>query len=207
MLRVLSFAALAVPLLACLTGGDPPGEYYGTYEITGVLRANECGAAVPALDPFSFKVELRTEDGTGLWRTVDGPLTYGVVRDNVWEFDTTATIPVYEGNPTEGTPGCALTQVETIMLEETAPESDDAGMPDDGGMHDAGAPDVGTDDSEDNEDGLVMTGTSVITYTPTAGSNCTPSLVIAGGPFDALPCALEYDLSVVPTDPLFGDPD
>lgn len=191
MTRLLSLVALAIPLLACLTGeNEPPGEYYGTYEITGVLTANECGAAVPALNPFTFRVELRTDGGAALWRRPQAPLTYGVVRDGVWEIDSTATVPVYDADPSIGLAGCALTQVESIVLEELLADLD-AAMPD-GGASDAGP-----------SDEIQMQGTTTITYTPTAGSDCSPTLVTYGGPFDSLPCALHYELSVVPSEPIF----
>ena len=192
MTRLLSLAALAIPLLACLTGNEPPGEYYGTYEITGVLTENECGAAVPALNPFTFRVELRTDGGAALWRRPEAPLSYGIVREGVWEIDSAATLPVYEADPTTGMLGCALTQAESIVLEELVADQD-AAIPD-GGGGDAG---------EEMGDALTMQGTTTITYTPTAGSDCSPSLVTFGGPFDALPCALHYELSVVPTESIF----
>lgn len=190
MTRLLSLAVLAIPLLACLTGGDPPGEYYGTYEITGVLTANECGAAVPALDPFTFRVELRTDGGSAMWRRQQAPLIYGVVRDGVWEIDSTATLPVYEADPATGVVGCALTQAESIVLEELVADLD-AALPD-GGPMDAGEP----GDTQ-------MQGTTTITYTPTPGSDCSPTLVTYGGPFDALPCTLHYELSIEPSEPIF----
>ena len=193
MVRTVSFVAIAFPLLACLTGGEPPGEYYGTYEITGVLLENQCGAGVPALNPFSFKVELRTDGSAALWRRPQAPLTYGIVRDGVWEIDTSATLPVYEADPIAGTPGCALTQTESIVLEELEMDLDTA-MPD-GAMPDAAMPDAGAHNA--------MSGTTTITYTPTPGSDCSPSLVTFGGPFDSLPCALRYELSVAPAEPIF----
>ena len=38
---------------------------------------------------------------------------------------------------------------------------------------------------------------------PAAGSDCGPSLAVNGGPFNALPCSVEYTFDGVSIDPVF----
>lgn len=207
----LSVLILATPLLACLSGGEDAaeGENMGSYLFTGVLEANECGAAAPVLDTVEFRVQLRNDRGQAIWRRPDAPVTYGTVLGDTWTIQTSTSTPLYET--------CSMTQTETIIVTADTIAADagpaDAG-PDDAGASDPGEGDAGEGDAHVDLDGGAsdaappppqydFAGTHVIRVTPDAGSDCSPSLATYGGPFPALPCEVRYRLSGVPTDPLF----
>lgn len=173
--------ARAIAVWVCLLGGcapQYPGEALGSFDVTGHLEANACGAAaVPALDPLRFAVELRVRGAEAFWRRPDFPVVSGSARDGTYRFRTQARIVALAGDPDPdfGHPGCTLLQTETV---EVTIEGTDL---------DAGSPDAGPTT-------LTLTGTNAIDFTPEPGSDCAPLASAAGGPFLALPCGLDYAL-------------
>ncbi len=195
----LALIVLAIPLLACVADDeedsedDPLGELVGTFEIEGRLVENECGStALPAMDPLTFRVELRHDEGVAIWRRPSAPITYGTIHEGQWRIEASTVVPVFDPNPETGHPGCALTQIARFALDEMHAEDPDAGT--DGGL-DGGA-DGGIQASIEAFD-----GESTIQLVPYPGTDCTPALALLGGPFLTLPCTVTYDVEATPTDP------
>lgn len=193
-LLILMGCMLAFPLSGCPV--DPSGEVVGTYNVTGSLVENSCGStAFAAQDPIDFVVELRAEDhGPAYWRRPTAAIVNGSHTGDVYRFRTEVPVTLYGADPTTGTPGCTLAQVETILVTAKASEAGDGGVstPNDQGRADAGA-----------ASGEIFRGESVIELVPTAGSNCLRAVALSGGPFLTLPCRVEYDLSGASRSPVF----
>jgi len=155
--------------------------------VTGSLVANSCGStAFNAVNPLSFVVELRSEDhGPAYWRRPNAAIVNGSHTGDDYRFRTELAVQLYPADVNTQTPGCTLAQIETIQVTAKSAEGD-GGVPNDLGtaMGDAGVP-----------ASSAFRGTSVIELVPTAGSNCLGAVAIGGGPFLALPCRVEYDLS------------
>ncbi|HJL04547.1 MAG TPA: hypothetical protein RMH85_02485 [Polyangiaceae bacterium LLY-WYZ-15_(1-7)] len=187
LVRAFALLALALPGLACLTPGadGPAGEPVGSFVFEAQLEANECGAAaVPAMDPFTYRAELRRDEGMAIWRRPDAPVVYGTIdTEDTWTLSTTTTIPVWEPDPTTGDPGCALDQTETLSFRVVEGE---------------GSPDAATTQAT-----RVEGGTQEIRFIPSIGTNCSAALRVTGGPFDTLPCSVRYTFDAEPTAPLF----
>jgi len=187
-------ALVALPLLILALGCEPqghPGVSIGTFQITGSLDQNGCGAAVPALDPISFSVELRDDLGRGVWVQDEGPIQTGIrMPDGAYRFRYGATVPVIAPQP--GYRGCNLQQVEFIEVRIEPYESDGEEEPP------IRTP-IGGEDADggvvvENDIDLALEGLSEIQYTPTSTSDCSPLPVVNGGPWAALPCTLTYTL-------------
>lgn len=204
----LSVVLAFLGLLGASGGCEPrvhPGQTLGTFQVVGSLDANGCGAAVPALDPIAFEVEVRDDRGRGIWVRGDGPIQTGVqLPDGAYRFRTGATVPVISAQP--GYRGCNLQQVEMIEVHVT-PTTSIALAGEDGGLQ----PDAGTADADAGADGGVperameLSGISEIQYTPTSTSDCSPLPVVNGGPWAALPCTLRYTLFGTGTGPMPED--
>ena len=194
--------AAVVPLLAACTP-QYPGEAVGSFDVTGRLEVNECGAsAVPARDPLSFAVEVRERGPEAFWRRSGLPVVSGTVRDDGnYRFRTVALIPVFAADPDPdfGHAGCNLVQTEIVdVVLSNAPPDADAGAETDAGPG-MDAPDAGAQEPEPD---LQLAGTSTIDLAPEPGSDCTPLMAVAGGPFVALPCGIDYTLEGAPRSPL-----
>ena len=192
---------LAVSVLACLAepsdDTDPLGDPYGTYAIGGHLLENQCGEGVPALDPISFDVDLGRLGETSVWRQDGAPLAYGTVSsDGTWEVRQTVVQNVFDADPLTGAAACALTQTEVLRLKGPPLPPPGSGPMDaaagDSSPLDGGVPGAGNVAAAGAE---TMEGSLEITFVPTAGSDCTPSLAAYGGPFAALPCSVRYELT------------
>jgi hypothetical protein len=213
---------LAIPLLACLATPAPEGDLVGDYVVEGVLEANECGAAVPANDTITLRVQIRRDGDLASWRTPAGGVVRGTHSDGDYAFSVASTIPLFEGDPEVGTAGCSLDQIERIEVgamvvsedagvvdagEVDAGEVDagevDAGEVDAGEVGDAGVPEAGQDADAAVATTTSFSGRSILRYRPSAGSSCAPALAIYGGPFDELPCEVRYRLQSSPSEPLF----
>ena len=193
-LLILMGCMLGLPLAGCPV--DPSGEAVGTYDVTGSLVENSCGStAFAAQDPVEFVVELRAEDhGPAYWRRPTAAIVNGSHTGDVYRFRTEVPVTLYGPDPTTGTAGCTLAQVETILVTAKTSEVGDGGV---GTPNDQGSADAGAAESD------LFRGQSVIELVPTAGSNCLGAVAVAGGPFLALPCRVEYDLSGASRTPVF----
>lgn len=183
---------LAVHSLA-LAACEPrwPGESVGSFDVVGTVREHGCGpSAVPVIDPLRFPVELRADRG-GLvyWRRLRAPLVQGTrSASGEYRFEAIGSVMVIEPSPDEGVVGCALDQHEVIAVEVESADPTDAGPTE---------PDAGAAPAP-----LRLEGEHRITYTPVAGSDCTPLLAAGGGAFLALPCEVTYELAGTERDPL-----
>lgn len=178
---------LAIVALGCAP--QYPGEPVGSFEVVGRLEENACGAAIQALDPVTFRVELREEQGQAFWRRPDFPVVSGTALDGTYRFRSQARIVVIAADPDPdfGHPGCTVTQSEVVevILE---PVDSDAGAP----TADAGEPE---------EPSMHLEGTHTIDIAPDVGSSCAPATAALGGPFLALPCSVDYTLEGTPSAP------
>jgi hypothetical protein len=192
--RVATVLLLACP--AACTPPDYPGESRGFYHVVGVLRGNSCGAAVPALNPLVFDVEVRGDGGQGFWRRASIAPVSGVLRDdNTFEFIVPSRVGVTAPRPEIGDPGCVLDQHErmTGALKGNHTSSSTDGAITDSGVDDAGV-DAATGESATIDHAPKLEGSSVIALSPSAGSSCAGVLVAQGGVFSALPCSVDYAL-------------
>lgn len=189
--------APACSILLLLAGCpmELPGESVGTFAVQGRLDDNQCGAeAVPARDAVEFPVEIRLDEGHATWRRPDAPLISGeVTSDGAYEFEAESRLDVLEGDPAQGRPACVLIQREVVTVRILGGATvTDAAAPADAGPAD---PDGGT--ARDAE----LEGTHSVELSPVSGSDCTPVLAVAGGPFRELPCALQYELDGTEREP------
>ncbi len=186
--------ALSSLLLALVTlGCEPPtqpGASVGTFQISGSLDANGCGAAVPALDPIAFGVEIRDQSGRALWLMDDQPVQEGIrMPDGTMRFRSGTTVPVLAPGPDYR--GCSLQQVELVEVQVTSADAD-------AGVADASIADAGDAGSAA---ALEIRGVNEIQFTPTIDSDCSPLPVQNGGPWAALPCTISYSLFGTGTGP------
>jgi hypothetical protein len=202
--RACSLCVICLWLAGCEVP-ERPGELVGRYDVTGALVRNECGAsALPINDPLSFEVEIRDDQGTGIWYLAEPPSISGALgADGAFHFthnqraeveapgtrtvtdpddpnDFLAPEPDIEVNVA----GCQMGIVESI---DGALFRDSRG---DGGI---GAP--GAVESGDGEVFADLTATNMIEVSVMPGSDCKKSLAANGGPFLALPCVAEYQLT------------
>ena len=187
-----------VVILGCsIFESNPPGTSHGTFLIHGDLIENECGSsAVPALDPLVFSLELRSDGELAYYKRTDAPLAYGVVRRGEWKFQSRELLPVYGADPTIGRGACSLQQHEKFVLREIVqvPPSDAALTESDAAVNDAALDGI---DANVSSKGQIesLEGETVITFSPSAGSDCSASRRERGGPFLTLPCTIRYALS------------
>lgn len=202
--RVCSLCVLCLWLAGCEVP-ERPGELVGRYDVMGALMRNECGStALPANDPLSFEVEIRDDQGTGIWYLAEPPSISGSLdAEGAFHFQNNQqTEVVAPGTRTVVDPedpndflrpepdihvnvaGCQMGILETI---DGALRRDARG---DGGID---APSV--DDSGDGEVLADLSATNTIEVSIVAGSDCKASLAANGGPFLQLPCIAEYQLT------------
>jgi len=172
-LRYALLAGLLVIFGAACEPPDYPGESLGSFRIEGTLEANTCGVdAVPAFANLVFESELRMDGSTPYWRR-DGLLPVGgVVRsDGRLEFEFRQTFPLGP-NPDGTGERCYLTQTEHVLVVLLGDED---------GVSDAGVPPG-------------LEGTNGIHWAPASDTECAYVTVASGGPFEALPCDVDYAL-------------
>lgn len=183
-----------------------PGEHVGAYSVSGELTENSCGsAAVPAVDPLQFKVEVRDHQGTGLWVQGAPPGRPGKLEeDGVFRFrlESRYNVPGKPAEPVEmliytdieklADPAtydnldrkpaqpCQLLVSETVEGRLLADDREQAGGS-------ASRPKPSTGDRVD------LIGENEIAIRA-AGGDCSLVLADNGGPFDDLPCRVHYEL-------------
>lgn len=173
--------AIRTSLVALAVGGlcgacdppPPPGELVGRYRIDGTVRADSCGPGLGARRTIAFTVEVREDDGTGYWLFGDREPRPGRLDDDGnFSFEQRGGWTLVEPRPDVGYGGCRVAQLETI----------------DGRLGRLGA---GADAGDDS----ALSGTNTIDVVPLQGDDCSPALGAQGGPFLALPCRVQYELS------------
>ncbi len=191
---------LAVLCFAIGACGPPnyPGEKIGEFALVGALIENTCGhSALPAVDPLQFSAELRADGPNAYWRSTSDrrPIVNGIIDDEGGvRFSTRTSILVWPRDVQAGIAGCSFNQEESIVGTVVLPPDVDAGEGD-GGLGDGGNLDAGDSDGGAGPMPPRFTGTNRITFSPTAGSDCSAALSAAGGPFLAIPCELSYALA------------
>lgn len=204
-------ARALLPSLIVAAGGctlpEPPGELVGEYAVDGTLMLNSCGTeAVPAVDPLRFQVQLRDDEGVGLWLMAPPPRSGMLTTDGAFEFELERFYPVdpdpnqrvspellttdpeayvdevsldrFDPAAANAGPGCTLRVVERIegVLNRRLVDVQD--------METAALGDPDADLVADNR----------IEVRAASGSNCSFVMQEAGGPFEELPCELRYTL-------------
>lgn len=171
------------------------GDAVGQYEVRGALAENTCAEGYPAPNDLYFHVELRDDvSGTGHWKLPNAAISSGQLDLGAGTFRFENRQEVVGIAPSPGVAGCMLARVEVVSGTLSA-------MPSDGGPSDAGTADGGDADAGDGggaprqpgEDRF--TGTTEITVSATAGSECSGLIDPSQGGFATLPCTIRYDMS------------
>lgn len=166
-----------------------PGERVGVYRVIGTLEENSCGSTgLAAPDPLSFKVEIRDEQGVGVWAVQEKPFIQGSIKNNgdfLFRLEDRFSIRPPQPDPAtklyfdpesyREPDECHLSQVEVIKGTIARGASSN--------VHDAGA-----------DAGLDFIGEDIIEIRTLSGADCAKLLASAGGPFVALPCRATYTL-------------
>jgi hypothetical protein len=194
---------------------EPAGELVGAYRIRGALMENSCGsAALPAADPLNFDVQIRTQNGSGLWLVAAPPPQLGsLTNDGDFRFERQSSYEVGERMPVE-----LLVEMDIERLSD--PEAarqlgDDGGQPcrltvdervsgtllRDSREEDSDGADEAADDERAGSSGADLIGENEIAVRVAAGTDCRASLEDNGGPFERLPCEVRYELEGELIDP------
>lgn len=192
-------ATAALLVLTGCVAVEPPGELVGAYAVTGTLLENTCGEGLPAVDPMTFEVELREDEGLGYWLVAPPARLGHLSASGEFSFEVERSYTVTGGRPPEIT-------IETdpeLALDPERVEREQ--MPTDCTLvvselvEGAVARDPAASDTDPSEPALV--GRNEIAVRATAASRCAALLVAAGGPWEALPCHVLYDLEGESTTP------
>jgi hypothetical protein len=167
MARWLPSLSAALVAVAMGAGCDPntlPGTSLGTYSVTGTLTMNSCGAGAMAPDPWTFSVQM-SEDGSTLY----------------WSSESEGQTPL--SAPIDASSRAILTSVVQQNVDGTAQL--------------AGPCLLERDDTIDLTLGSgspppTFSGTITYTFLAAANSDCGDQLSVTGGPYDTLPCTIEY---------------
>ena len=199
----LLLALASVPVFALSTACRPaaqPGTPVGTFAITGTLQDNACGDGFQPELTIAFSAELRRTDSVAYWKMGDRPATSGTIDANGnFRFRSQSLIEAWPADPANGIVGCRLLQTETISgrvnaLSESDVDASDSGRADAGATQgDAGRRDAGRGET------MELTATNTIDIAASPGSDCSPAVVFAGGPFTSLPCRASFSLDGLAT--------
>ncbi|MFK7986935.1 MAG: hypothetical protein AB8I08_13000 [Sandaracinaceae bacterium] len=196
--------ALAVLLLgfASCRPTQLAGSAVGQYEVIGALTENTCAEGYPAPADLYFHVELRDDaSGTGHWKLPNAGISSGQLDLSAGTFRFEDRQEVVGIAPSPTARGCTLARVEVVSGTLSATPND-AGTPDagandagrDASTGDGGAGDAGADEPRlPGEDRFV--GTTVVTVSPTPGSECGALLDPSQGGFPVLPCSITYAMT------------
>jgi len=188
-----------------------PGELVGAYRINGALIENTCGSsAVPAADPLRFNVEIRKQDGSGLWLVTSPPGHLGSLADDGdFSFQSQAT---YDVGAQARRPVELLVEMDIERLadpEAAQQQGEDRTQPcrlgvteriagtllrDNLADEDGGSDTSVAEDDDERPDGSAdLIGENEIAIRVASG-DCRASLDDNGGPFERLPCEVRYEL-------------
>jgi hypothetical protein len=162
-----------------------PGTPLGTFNVTGTLASNTCGAGQNAPNPWTFQVQLSLDGSVLYWWDGDAgdPYLSGVLSGGVASFDDSET----GYDPADASASCAQTSNGNWYNPQTsAPCTPPAGCT--MTRSDAYAITLGSTKT-------TFTGTLGYTFTVASGSDCSSQLSSAGGTYDVLPCTLTYSLT------------
>ena len=196
---------LVLLLLVAAVGCQKPatkasGLLVGVYAIDGALIENTCGqAALPAVDPLRFEVEIRRNDRVGYWQTDKQPQQLGEIEDD-GEFrfrqEQTKLVSKMRVARNDLEPGDFASGQEDFDLKTTTcamkiRETIEGTLARTFVWSDAGEPELDDSAPRPKHD---LTGDNRIEVTATDDSNCSASLAVFGGPFANLPCVAHYAL-------------
>lgn len=192
---------LVLPLLAIAGGAcqaKPPGDLVGDYAINAELMENTCGdAALPLADALEYRVQVRRDGRTAYWMIGSPPGNQGVYSGGEVSFEREERFMV--GDDSEPVDP-ELAELDPIALYGYDP-FDPTAEPDDGETfctlivrESIDATVLLEDGSEADDDELALEGINTIEMSATRDSECRSVLEAAGGPFEQLPCAAEYQI-------------
>lgn len=190
MRRLALFASclLGLTAFAACRPTQLPGESLGQYRISGTLVENTCGEGHPAPESFSFHVELRAErqGSRGYWKLPEGPAVPGNVSPaGAFRFEQRDEVVAIPEDLPNWVTGCMVERLEIVAGNILRSVESDGGQPD------AGRPDADPSGAEPG----ALRGTTTVTVSPLAGSDCSPLLLPNGGAFPVLPCQLRWELT------------
>jgi hypothetical protein len=203
--NILSLCLALGGLGGCAMPTELPGQHVGAYSVSGELTENSCGsAAVPAVDPLQFNVEVRENQGTGLWLQGTPPGKPGKLEDDGafrFRLESRYNVPGMAPDPVEM---LIYTDIEKLADPDTYDNLDRKSdepcqllvsetvegrlLNDD---RQAGATGTGAKSSASGTPDLI--GENEIAIRGAAG-DCSLVLADQGGPFDDLPCRVHYEL-------------
>lgn len=178
---------------------EPPGELVGNYAITASLIDNTCGdAALPLAEVLEYRVQVRRDGRTAYWMLNKPPGSQGVYASGDVAFDREERFMVDdESEPVDP----VLAELDPIALYGYDPYDPNA-EPDDRDAfctlivrESIDATVLREDGSGADDDELALEGTNTIAMSATRDSECNRVLEPAGGPFEQLPCAAEYEIT------------
>jgi hypothetical protein len=184
-----------------------PGEFVGTYHITGDLTENNCGSqALPAPERLSFDVEIRANKGAGVWLRGSPPGFSGRLdHDGSFEFEFGTTYNVQPTNQdapeavNELDPNMFLDPNLIDMREQQAMQHCQLAVDESvaGNLLRVANPDAGvaSDASASGAGDSDLVADNQISIHAGAGSNCRAALAAQNGPFEQLPCHASYKLA------------
>lgn len=191
-------------LLLVLSGSacqaKPPGDLVGQYAVTASLMENTCGdAALPVAEVLEYRVQLRRDGRTAYWMIGSPPGSQGVyMNDGDVRFEREERFMVSDEAQALDP---ELAELDPIALYGYDP-FDPTAEPDDAETfctlivrESIDATVLLEDGSGADEDALALEGTNTIAMSATSDSECHRVLKPAGGPFEQLPCAAEYQIS------------
>jgi hypothetical protein len=187
---------LSVGGLACQA--KPPGDLVGSYAITASLMDNSCGEdALPLSEVLEYRVQLRRDGRTAYWMLASPPGTQGVYAGGDVAFEREERFMISDdAEPIDP----ELSELDPIALYGFDPFEPNAD-PDDAEsfctliVRESIDANVLLEDGDDaDDDQLALEGTNAIEMSATSDSDCHRVLKAAGGPFERLPCAAEYEL-------------
>jgi hypothetical protein len=173
---LLAGAIALAPASAGCTGKDPynPGQSLGTFAVEAKLASATCGASQTPPDPWRFDVRLSQEGPTLYWIQGGAPV-HGILDAN----HHTAMISSDSRTLREATKSplraaCVVRREDALdaTLEATSVAS------------------------KTTLDVTSFHGSLSYRFVPEDGSDCED--VVESGAFDALPCAIAFDLSGTP---------
>lgn len=194
----LVFLLLALAASACQMA-ELPGELVGEYAVTAELMENTCGeAALPLAEVLEYRVQLRRDGRTAYWMIGSPPGNQGVYSSGDVRFEREERFMVDdESEPVSP----ELSELDPIALYGYDP-FDPTAEPDDGDTfctlivrESIDATVLFEEGSEPDRDELALEGTNTIEMSATRDSECRRVLATAGGPFEQLPCAADYQIS------------
>ncbi len=170
MVRPFVACAIAASAMSCAAPTALPGTSLGTYNVTGTLSSNSCGAGLGAPNPWTFTAQM-SEDGTTLYWEMTGGSELSSTMSSATQVSITSIATANVDGTDGGVAGpCDLENTTALDLTLAA-----------------GSPPS------------TFTGTITYSFAAATGvstaTNCTNQLTASGGSYDTLPCTASYSLA------------